>query len=242
MDLDLKGKRALVTGGSRGLGRAITLTFARQGINVITCYRKEGDAVASLRKELQEIGIGGVVQADVSQLADVTRLIEECRARLGGLDILVNNAGGARHSPYDELTLEDWHAVLANNLTSTHLVTQAALPLLARGASVINMGSGIATRGIPARAHYMTAKAGLMGLTRALCKELGPRGIRVNNLAPGVVQSDALSPEKRSRYESMAALGRLATTEDIADVVLFFASDLSRFVSGTTDFRIDGGS
>jgi NAD(P)-dependent dehydrogenase (short-subunit alcohol dehydrogenase family) len=243
MDLQLKGKRALVTGGSRGIGRAITLSLLRQGVEVVACYRQESDAVESLKKEIAEIGTGYLVQADVSQADEVTRLIEECNTRLGGLDIVVNNAGIMNQVPYKDLPLAEWQSLLNTNLTAVYLVIQAALPLLSTGASVINVGSGLAMRGIPARAHYTASKAGVVGLTRSLCKELGGQGIRVNTVAPGIVETDLapeMTTEQRKRYEAMTAFGRPAKPEDVANVVLFLASNLAGFVSGVT-LNVDGG-
>ncbi len=243
MQLDLKGRSALVTGGSRGIGRAITLALARQGVNVVTCYRRESEAVESLAREARVLGNVELVQADVSREEEVVRLLEKCRERLGRLDIVVNNAGAISHVPLSDLTQTEWHRMLDTNLTSVFLVIREALPLLSDGASVINVGSSVATRGMAAGAHYTASKAGLIGLTRSLCKELGPRGIRVNTLAPGIIETDMVSrltPEQRKKYEAMSAVGRLGQADDIAGAVLYLASDLSRFVSGVT-LEVNGG-
>jgi 3-oxoacyl-[acyl-carrier protein] reductase len=240
MELELKGKTALVTGGSRGIGRAVALALAQQGVNVVACYRKAGEAVESLAREAGNIHL---VQADVSQEADVTRLLEECRKRLGRLDIVVNNAGAISHVPLSDLTLMEWQRMLNTNLTSIYLVVREALPLLSEGSSVINIGSGLAMRGMAACVHYTASKAGVVGLTRSLCKELGPRGIRVNTLEPGIIETDMVSrltPEARKRYAGLSASGRLGVPDDIAGGVLFLASNLSRFVSGTT-LEVNGG-
>jgi 3-oxoacyl-[acyl-carrier protein] reductase len=239
---DLSGRRALVTGGSRGIGRGIALTLARAGADVVVCHRQPGEAVDSLVEELKLIGgAHHVVAADVTRAPDVARLVDECRERLGGLDILVNNAGAISHVPFPELTLAEWQRVVDTNLTAPFLVTQQALPLLGSGASVVNVGSRVATVGLPLRAHYTAAKAGLIGLTRSLCKELGPRGIRVNLVAPGVVETEtSLPPEIRQRYQAMTAVGRLGEPDEIGAVVLFLASDLSRYVTGEV-INVDGG-
>ncbi|ATB29589.1 SDR family NAD(P)-dependent oxidoreductase [Melittangium boletus] len=243
MQLELKGRNALVTGGSRGIGRAITLALARQGVNVVACYRQRSEAVESLAREAQELGNITLVQADVCREEDVARLFETCRERFERLDIVVNNAGAISHIPLSDLTPAEWHRMLDTNLTSIYLVVREALPLLSEGASVINVGSSVATRGMAACAHYTASKAGIIGLTRSLCKELGPRGIRVNTLAPGIIETDMVSrltPEQRKKYEAMAAVGRLGQPEDIAGAVLYLASDLSRFVSGIT-LEVNGG-
>jgi 3-oxoacyl-[acyl-carrier protein] reductase len=239
MDLDLAGKKALVTGGSRGVGRGIVLSLARAGVDVVTCYRQESELVESLVRELKEIGGDHqVVQADVTSAADVERLVAACGERL---DILVNNAGAISHIPFAELSLEEWHRIVDTDLTATFLVTQKALPLLASGGSVVNVGSKVATVGIPLRAHYTAAKAGLVGLTRSLAKEYGPAGIRFNIVAPGPVQTETETPEPvKERYRTMIPLGRLGTTGDIANVVLFLASPRAAFVTGET-VNVDGG-
>jgi 3-oxoacyl-[acyl-carrier protein] reductase len=242
MDLDLAGKKALVTGGSRGVGRGIVLRLARAGVDVVTCYRQESELVESLLRELKEIGGDHhVVQADVSVEADVQRLVDECRDRYGRLDIVVNNAGAISHVPFAQLTLAEWHHIVDTDLTSTFLVTQRALPLLSEGGSVVNVGSKVATVGIPLRAHYTAAKAGLVGLTRSLAKEFGSKGLRFNIVAPGPVQTESETPEPvKERYRTMIPLGRLGTTEDIANVVLFLASPRAAFVTGET-VNVDGG-
>lgn len=242
MNIDLTGKKILVTGGTRGIGRAIVLALAGAGADVMTCYQNESQAVPDLAAELKETGGNHhVMQADISQPADVDRMISECRTRYGRLDVVVNNAGVISHIPFADLPLEEWDRVIRVNLTGAFLVTQRALPLLGPGSSVINVGSKVAFVGVPLRAHYTAAKAGLIGLTRSLCKELGPRQIRVNVVAPGPVETEADVPEQvRARYQQMIPLGRLGQPSEIAAAVLFLASDLAGFVSGET-LNVDGG-
>jgi NAD(P)-dependent dehydrogenase (short-subunit alcohol dehydrogenase family) len=244
MDLELKGKKALVTGGSRGIGRAIVLALARQGVSVAACYQRESDAVASLADELRKLGNDShTAQADVSDPASVAKLVGGIRDRFGRIDVLVNNAGVVSHKPLADLDLAEWQRVINTNLTSMYLVTKAAVEAMPRGGSVINVTSAVAMVGMVGRTHYTASKAGVIGFTRSLCKELGPRGIRVNALAPGIIETDqaaGLTPEQRTRYANLAALARLGQPDDIADVVLFLASDLSRFVSGIT-INVDGG-
>ena len=242
MELRLAGKKAIVTGGTRGIGRAIVLALARAGVDVITCYRQEGEAAEQLARELKEPGDHHyVIKADVGSPEDVGRLVEECRARYGSLDVVVNNAGSISHIPFTELTAQEWQRVIDTNLTGAAFVIGKTLPLLKEGSSIVNVGSRVATVGVPLRAHYTAAKAGMIGLTRSLAKELGPRGIRVNVVAPGPVETEIDIPAPvRERYRNLIALGRLGTTEEIANVVLFLASDLSSFVSGET-IHVDGG-
>ncbi|GAA3428005.1 SDR family NAD(P)-dependent oxidoreductase [Streptosporangium sandarakinum] len=240
--ISLAGKKALVTGGTRGIGRGVVLALARAGADVLTCYRNESEHVGTLERELKAIGGDHhVVRADVGSPEEIDRLIDECRTRLGRLDVVVNNAGVISHVPFADLPLEEWHRVVDTNLTAAYLVTQKALPLFGESASVVNVGSRVATVGIPLRAHYTAAKAGLAGLCRSLAKELGPRGVRVNVVAPGVIATEAeLSPEVLARYRQMTAVRRLGRTEEIANTVLFLASDLAGYITGET-VNVDGG-
>ena len=244
MDLGLKGKRALVTGGSRGIGRAIVLGLAQGGASVAACYNRESDDVSRLRGELEAIGGDGyLAQADISDPASVKTFVGEAVERFGGLDIVINNAGVVSHAMIEDLTLEEWHRVIDTNLTAIYLVVQAALAAMDEGASIVNITSAVAMRGMPGRTHYISSKAGVIGTTRALCKELGRRGIRVNALAPGIIETDQtsdLDEAGRARYSGLAALNRLGGPEEIASVALFLASDLASFVSGVT-LNVDGG-
>ncbi|MEV7027555.1 SDR family NAD(P)-dependent oxidoreductase [Kitasatospora sp. NPDC093558] len=248
MSIDLTGKRILVTGGSRGIGRGIVLALARAGARTVACYRTESPAVAGLREELAATGAEHhLVQADVSVPEDVERLVSTAKEHFGALDVVVNNAGVISHVPFAELPLEEWRRVLDTNLTAPFMVIQKALPLLSAGSSVITVGSRAAVIGIPLRAHYTASKAGLIGLTRSLMKELGPKGIRVNLVAPGVIETEEFEtapPEEvarvKSRYQGLTGLGRLGTPDEIAGAVLFLSSDLSRYVTGET-IHVDGG-
>lgn len=248
MDLDLKGRKALVTGGSRGVGRAIVLALAEAGVDVITCHRQGGEPAASLERELTELGgQHRVVQADLAVPEHVQDLLATCRDVYGRLDLVVNNAGAISHVPFGELPLEEWHRVVNTNLTAAALVIQHALPLLGAGSSVISIGSKSSEVGIPLRAHYTATKAALRGLSRSLAKEFGNRNIRFNVLALGVIETEELRnrpPEQREKmvamYSAKTALGRLGTPEEVAGAVLWLASDLSRYVTGAT-IHVDGG-
>jgi 3-oxoacyl-[acyl-carrier protein] reductase len=248
MDLGLKGKKALVTGGTRGVGRGIVLALARYGVDVMTCYRQEGEAVSSLEQELKEIGgQHHVLRADVSEPESVTGLLAECGSLFGHLDVVVNNAGTISHVPYGKLELAEWQRVVNTNLTGAHLVIQQALPLLGSGSSVISIGSKLTEIGIPLRAHYTATKAALEGLNVSLAKEFGAQGIRFNVLSLGMIHTeaiDALPEEQRNNivktYNQKIALGRLGRPDDAAGAVLWLASDLSRFVTGSV-VHVDGG-
>lgn len=243
MDIGLTGKRVLLTGGTKGIGRGIALAFAKAGAQVLTCSRSEDEAAVSLAAELKEIGgEHHVVAADISTQAGIDELLEIAKGRLGGLDVIIGNAGAISHVPFAQLSVEDWTRVLTTNLTANYLLIQSALPLLSPGASVIAIGSRSAMIGIPLRAHYTASKAGLVGLVRSLAKELGPKGIRVNVVAPGVIEPEnAPLPEAvRARYEEKTSLSRLGRPHEIAGAALFLASDLSSYITGET-LNVDGG-
>jgi 3-oxoacyl-[acyl-carrier protein] reductase len=244
MDLGLRGKRALVTGGSRGIGRAVVIALSDNGASVAACYNRESDDVASVRSELEQRDSGSyLAQADVSDPASVEALVGGARERFGGIDIVVNNAGVVSHRMIEDLEMDEWRRVIDTNLTGVYLVVKAALPAMDEGGSIVNVSSAVAVHGMPARAHYISSKAGLIGFTRALCKEVGKRGIRVNALAPGIIETDqtaGLDEAGRARYSGYASLNRLGQPEEIASAVLFLASPLSSFVSGVT-LNVDGG-
>jgi 3-oxoacyl-[acyl-carrier protein] reductase len=247
-ELAVEGKKFLITGGTKGIGRGLVLNAAAAGGDVITCYRSEDESVASLVRELKETGGDHhVVQADVGTPEGVTSLMGEVRDRFGSLDVVVNNAGVISHIPYAKLPLAEWHRVVDANLTAVFQIIQEALPLLSPGASVINIGSKSSEVGIPLRAHYTATKGAIVGLTKSLAKELGPQGFRFNVLAPGVIVTEAmlaLPPDQleamRTRYTAKTALARLGEVDEIAGGMLFLASDLSRYVTGEV-LHVDGG-
>jgi 3-oxoacyl-[acyl-carrier protein] reductase len=232
--ISLTGKKVLVTGGARGIGGAITLAMAQAGADVIACYQQGGPHVEELERRLTATpGKHRLVRADVTSSADIAALIQECRQRFDSLDVLVNNAGVISHVPFAELTIEEWNRVLNTNLTSVFAVVQTALPLFSNSASIISVGSGSALVGLTLRAHYTATKSGLLGLSRSIARELGPQGIRANVISPGVIQTEKqLSQAIIDRYEGMTAVGRLGRPEEIANVAVFLASDLSSYITG----------
>lgn len=243
MDIGIDGKNVLLTGGTKGIGRGIALGFAKAGATVLTCSRNDDEAAQSLANELKEIGgEHHIVVADVSHRTGVDAFIDEADNRLGRIDVLINNAGAITHVPFAELSFEDWQTVINTNLTAAYLLAQRALPLMGAGGSIINIGSRSAMVGIPLRSHYTASKAGLIGLSRSLAKELGPQGIRVNVIAPGVIEAeDAPLPEQiRERYQNLTALSRLGRPHEIANAALFLASDLASYITGET-INVDGG-
>lgn len=244
MQINLAGKRALVTGGSRGIGRAIVLGLAESGATVTAAYRNESEAVRTLRAELDQISpTSRVLAADISRRDDVDHLMRQVADDLGPIDILVHNAGIVSNFRIEELTDEEWDEMIATNLTSVFRITQRALRAMPDNSTIIIISSAVAPRGMVGRTHYGSSKMGEMGFMRSLSKEVGPRGIRVNVVAPGLILTDMManaSPEQQKMYTNLPALKRLGQAEEIADVVLFLASDLSRYVTGQT-ITVDGG-
>ncbi|MFI7634259.1 SDR family NAD(P)-dependent oxidoreductase [Nonomuraea sp. NPDC049400] len=244
MDLELAGKRVLVTGGTHGIGRATVLAFARAGARVVACNRSPGEAADGLARELKELGDGHrVVQADVTEPDGAATLAAVCQEALGGLDVVVNNVGVDGRARFAELTEQEWDRVITANLTSSFLVTRATLGLLADHGSVVYIGASAGMRGRPESAHYCASKTALSGLTRSLAREFGTRGVRVNTVAPGVIvkgPDDGPPPPVAELIKAVTALGRLGSPEEVAAAVLFLASDVSRYITGVT-LNVDGG-
>ena len=248
MQVDLKGKVALVTGGARDIGRAISLKLAESGAAVAVNYYGSEDKARELVAEIESRGGRSVaIRADVSSDADVERMMNEVRSSLGDrLDILVNNAGGLlARKKIEEMDGQFWDSVLSLNLKSVFLVTKAALPLLADGAAIVNLASLAARDGGGGGAiAYSAAKGGVLTMTRGLSKELASRKIRVNCVSPGMIDTtfhDTLtSPEVRKAVASRTTVGREGASEDVANAVLFLASDASAYINGES-IEINGG-
>ncbi len=233
----LEGKTALVTGGSRGIGKAIAAELAGAGATVVVGYRsgaEEAEAVAS------EIG-GRAVQADVSQAEDAQRLVEEA----GDVDILVNNAGVTRDGLLARMSDEDWQVVLDTNLGGTFNTCRAVSRgmMRRRGGSIVNISSVVGLHGNPGQTNYSASKAGIIGFTKALARELGSRGVRANVVAPGYVSTRLTNELPEELQKAMLAntpLGRFGEPEDIAGAVRFLCSDAASFVTGEV-LLVDGG-
>ncbi|KUO20107.1 SDR family NAD(P)-dependent oxidoreductase [Streptomyces dysideae] len=239
-------QRVVVTGGTKGIGRATALAFARAGARLVVSYGHDGEAAKSLAAELDALGAEAeTVQADLTtrQGAETLARAVVDRFGAGGLDVLVNNLGVDGHMPFAELTDTEWRRVTDHNTTSAYLVTQSLLGALADGASVVNVGASVALRGRPFGVHYSASKAALIGFTRALAKELGPRGVRVNLVAPGVTETEpggGPPPPVAAKLAALTALGRLGRPEDVAGAVLFLSGESAAYVTGTT-IEVDGG-
>jgi len=237
----LAARVVLVTGSSRGIGAEVAVQAAREGARVAVHYNRSPDgAQRTLERVRAEGGKGEVFQADVADGPQAEKLVEDVIARFGQLDGLVNNAGRTLVGPFLEITPEEWHDVIATDLDAAYHTCRAAFPsMLERGSgSVVNICSRLGQMGVPQTAAYSAAKAGLIGLTRALAQEFGPRGIRVNAVAPGFTITDmtaelAESDEGRRRLANLP-LGRFAEASEIADAVIFLLSERAALFLGQT--------
>lgn len=236
----------LVTGASRGIGAAIARAFACEGCDVAVNYHKNAENAESLCKELKEKGVRAIsVQADVSDGAHVSAMFETVRRELGDPDILVNNAGISMFGLLTDLSDEDWQRMLSTNLSSVFYCCKAALPAMIRAhrGVIVNIASMWGEVGASCEAAYSAAKAGVIGLTKALAKEVGPSGVRVNAVSPGVVMTDMMagfSEQDIAALKEESPLMMTGAPADIADAVLYLASDKARFVTGQV-LPVNGG-
>ena len=233
----LDGKIALVTGGSRGIGKAIALELGRAGANVVLSYRTGRDEAQQVAAEIA----GRAVEADVSDAASAKALVEEA----GDLDILVNNAGLTRDGVLARMSDDDWRAVIDTNLSSVFYTCRAAArPMMKRRAgAIVNVSSIVGVHGNWGQTNYAASKAGIIGFTKSLARELGSRNVRANVVAPGYVRTrltDVLPEEATKTMLDATPLGRLGDPEDVAGAVRFLCSDDARFVTGAV-LLVDGG-
>ena len=234
----LDGKVALVTGAARGIGKAIALKFASEGADVAFTDLVINEAAEATVKEIE--AFGHKVKAYASNAADFAQtqeVVDQIMADFGHIDILVNNAGITKDGLMLRMSEAQWDAVINVNLKSAFNFIHALTPIMARqrGGSIINMSSVVGVSGNAGQCNYSASKAGLIGLAKSIAKEMGPRGIRANCIAPGFIISDmtkALSEEVREQWMKTIPLRRGGTPEDVANVALFLASDLSSYVSG----------
>ena len=246
MQITLTDRVALVTGGSRGIGRAISSALAAAGATVVVNYR--GNAAAADETIAAITASGGkaiAIQADVANGDDVKRLFSEVTSAYGRLDILVNNAGITRDTLMMRMKDEDWDAVLDTNLKSQFLTTRAAISTMvrARYGRIINITSVVGLMGNAGQANYAAAKAGIIGFTKSVAREIGSRSITVNAVAPGFIDTEltaVLNDDMREALKKQIPLGRLGSPEDVAGVVTFLASDQAAYITGQT-FNCDGG-
>ncbi|EWM13574.1 SDR family NAD(P)-dependent oxidoreductase [Kutzneria sp. 744] len=238
-------RTALVTGASRGIGKAVVQRLLADGVRVCGLYRTEGEAAELLAKELEAASPKGIaLQCDISDEQQVHAAVARCAEEFGGIDVLVNNAGVTTFALLENLERVHWDSLFATNVTGPYLVTRAVLPLMGPGASIVTITSGLGITGAPGKTHYAASKAALIGFTKALSREVGRRDIRVNAIAPGIIETEmsavGLNPELKARYEGQCALGRIGQSPELAEVVAFLADHRSSYVNGQT-LMVDGG-
>jgi 3-oxoacyl-[acyl-carrier protein] reductase len=246
MQLDLSQRVALVTGGGRGIGRAVATTLAAAGASVVVNYYTDAAAANETVSAIAASGgVAQAVQADVRQSADVERLVGETTSTHGRLDILVNNAGITRDGLLLRMKDEDFDSVLDTNLRGAYLCTRAVLrPMLRqRSGRIINISSVVGMAGNIGQANYAAAKAGLLGFTRSVAREVASRNITANAIAPGLIETDmtrGLDDTARQTLLGTIPLRRLGTTQDVANLACFLASDAAAYITGQT-LTVDGG-
>ena len=237
---DIAGKVSLVTGASRGIGRAIALALARAGADLAINYRSREAEAAAVATQIRGLGRRCIpVRADVSKSAEVARLVETVQAQLGAIEILVNNAGIARPQPLEEITESDWDELIAVNLTSCFLLTQAVLPGMRarRWGRIINLSSVAAQVGGVVGPHYAASKAGLLGLTHSYAALLAKEGITANAIAPALILTEMVTSNLKARPD-LIPVGRFGDPEEVAEVALALARN--GYITGQT-INLNGG-
>lgn len=237
-------KVALVTGASRGIGKAIAIELAKSNINIaINYYKDEKEAVGAV-DEIKKLGVESIaVKSDVSKFDECAAMMELIKKKFGSLDILVNNAGAISDRTLKNMSKEQWELVLKTNLDGTFNVTKNALPLMKEGGRIINISSIVGLSGNHGQTNYAASKAGIIGFTKSLAKELGKQRITVNAVAPGFIETQMtkdLPFIRKKIIMAMIPLGRAGTAQDIANLVGFLASDKANYITGEV-ICVDGG-
>lgn len=245
--MNLQGKVAIVTGGSRGIGKSICMKLAEKGCNVVINYVKNESFALEVAREIENMGQRAyLVKKDVSKIKEAEELIEEVYKKFNNIDILVNNAGITKDTLFLRMTEEDFDKVLDTNLKGTFNVTKAAVKYMVkkRFGRIINISSIVGIYGNAGQVNYAAAKAGIIGFTKALAKELGSRKITVNAVAPGFIKTDMTTPiiekETEEKIIERIPLKRIGLPEDVANLVAFLASDEASYITGQV-IAIDGG-
>ena len=240
----LKDKVALVTGASRGIGKATAIALATEGAKVVVNYGRNSEAADTVVAEITEAGGEAIaIGADVSQAEAVDEMVNTIKDKWGRIDVLVNNAGITRDTLMLRMKLEDWQAVINLNLTGVFLCCKAVskIMLKQRSGTIINISSVAGEMGNPGQANYSAAKAGVIGLTKTLAKEFAPRGVTVNAVAPGFIETDMTKDLKADDILKLIPLGRYGKPEEIAGMIRFLAADpASKYITGQV-FNVNGG-
>ncbi|MBQ3653348.1 MAG: 3-oxoacyl-[Synergistaceae bacterium] len=237
---------ALVTGASRGIGRAIVLEFARNGFDVAINYNRSSESAQKICDEAVALGVkAGIFQADVGDSEQVKELFSKVKASLGAVNVLVNNAGITRDNLLMRMKPEDWNAVISTNLNAAFYCTQAALRDMAKAhyGRIVNIASVVGLVGNAGQANYSASKAGIIGFTKSAAREYSARGITVNAIAPGFIETDMteiLKPEMKDSILKSIPLGRIGKAEEVAKAVMFFAGEDSAYITGQV-LAVDGG-
>ena len=236
----LNGKVALITGGSRGIGRQVAIALAQQGADIALNYHKSQTEADQVMSEVKEYGVRCItVCADVAKAIEVTRMVDTIKNNMGSVQILINNAGVSRPQSLQEITEKDWDEIIEINLKSAFLVTQAVLPeMRSRGwGRIVYMSSVAAQLGGVVGPHYAASKAGLLGLTHSYAALLSKEGITVNAIAPALIATEMVTQNKKARAD-LIPVGRFGTTEEVADAVIMLAK--SGYITGQT-INVNGG-
>ncbi|WP_297133467.1 3-oxoacyl-[acyl-carrier-protein] reductase [Terrisporobacter sp.] len=242
----LQGKCAVITGASRGIGREIALQFAKEGANIVLNYRSSEEEALELKKELDKLGSNTlIIKADVSNFDEAENLIKEAKNTFGKVDILVNNAGITKDTLLIRMKEEDFDKVIEVNLKGAFNCLRAVSPIMIRQkeGKIINMSSVVGVVGNAGQVNYSASKAGVIGMTKSLAREIGSKNINVNAIAPGFIDTDmtkVLSEDQKKNIISGVPLKRLGQVGDIANLAVFLASDKSNYITGQV-IHVDGG-
>ena len=239
-------KCALITGATRGIGKQIAITLAKQGYNIALNYRKENEELENTKKEIEKIGVQILaVKGDVANFEDCENFVKQVIERFGQIDVLVNNAGITKDMLLMRMKKEDFEQVIDTNLVGTFNVTKNVVPYMmkARSGRIINISSVVGISGNAGQTNYSASKAGIIGFTKSLAKEIASRNILVNAVAPGFIETnmtDVLKDDVKQEIAKNIPLKRMGTTQDVANVVKFLASDDSSYITGKV-INVDGG-